>query len=78
METHPFDQIIIIAEGSGKAILQGKATSVKTGDLIFIPQGTEHNVVNLNQNQGLKIISIYSATDIPSGSSFKKKADETK
>lgn len=78
METHPFDQVIMIAQGNGKSILNGKKTIVETGDLIFIPKGTKHNVVNLNQNEGLKIISIYSATDIPAGSAYKKKVDETK
>lgn len=78
METHPFDQIIIIAQGNGKAILNNKTFNVEEGDLIFIPQGTEHNVINLNKELPLKIISIYSDTDIPANSSYKKKKNEPK
>lgn len=74
-EIHPFDQVIIVTEGAGKAILNGKTSTVKTGDMIFIPQGTKHNVINSNPNKELKIISIYSDTDIPANSVYKKKSD---
>jgi quercetin dioxygenase-like cupin family protein len=75
METHKFDQIIFVVEGNGKAILSGKATMVKPGDMIFIPQGVEHNVINLNAKKPLKILSVYSATDIPAKSAYQKKSD---
>lgn len=78
MEVHPFDQVILIVEGQGKAILAEKASRVKSGDMIFIPLGVPHNVINLDQEKELKLISFYSATDIPKGAAFKKKADEPK
>ncbi len=74
-ETHKFDQIIFVVEGDGKAILGGKETTVKPGDLIFIPQGLNHNVVNLNAKKPLKILSVYSSTDIPANAIYKKKTD---
>lgn len=77
METHEFDQVIFIAEGNAKTDLNGKISTVKTGDLIFIPQGTPHNLINLDKNKPLKIISIYSRTDIPAHSQFKKNSDPT-
>ncbi|MFA6036817.1 MAG: cupin domain-containing protein [Legionellales bacterium] len=73
METHTFDQVIFITEGNGNAILNGKTTAIKQGDMIFIPMGTSHNVVNLNKDKPLKIISVYSNTDIPAGSVYPKK-----
>lgn len=76
METHPFDQIIIVAEGKGKAVFNGKESTFKAGDMIVIPQGTAHNIINLNANQPLKIISIYSDRDIPANSVYEKKSDE--
>ena len=75
METHKFDQIIFIVEGNGKAILDGKTTLVKSGDMIFIPQGVKHNVINSNAKKPLKILSVYTATDIPANSAFKKQSD---
>lgn len=76
MEVHPFDQVIFIVEGSGKAILDGKESDVQAGDLIFIPEGTQHNVINTSRE--MKLISFYSDTDIPSGALFKRKSDEPK
>lgn len=76
MEVHPFDQVILVVEGNGKAILNGKESAANTGDIIFIPEGTDHNIINSNSNKPLKIISFYSDTDIPADSVFKTKADE--
>lgn len=75
METHKFDQIIFIAQGNAKAILNGKSSRIKSGDMIFIPQGTPHNVINLDMKKPLKIISVYSDTDIPANTVYKKKSD---
>jgi len=76
METHKFDQIIFVVEGKGKAMLNGKINIVSSGDLIFIPQGVQHNVINLNSNKPLKILSVYSSTDIPARAIYQKKSDE--
>lgn len=76
METHKFDQIIFIVEGNGQAVLNGKKSLIKSGDLIFIPQGVEHNVINSDPNKPLKILSVYSENDIPAKSSYKIKSDE--
>lgn len=75
METHKFDQIIFVVEGNGKAILNGKISMIKSGDMIFIPQGVEHNVVNLNTKKPLKILSVYSSMDIPADAIYKRKSD---
>lgn len=75
METHKFDQVVFIAEGSAKAIIDKKSSTVKPGDMIFIPQGTAHNFINLSAKKPLKIISVYSDTDIPEKATYKKKSD---
>lgn len=78
METHPFDQIILIVEGKGKTDLAGEISEANAGDMIFIPQGMPHNVINLSQKDALKIISFYSDTDIPAHSIYKTKETESK
>lgn len=75
-ETHTFDQAIFIVEGTGQSVLNGKTSQVKSGDLIFIPKGVLHNVINQEKDNALKIISFYSATDIPKGTIYKTKADQ--
>lgn len=76
MEVHQFDQVILIFEGKGKAVLNGKTSLVKDGDMIFIPQGTPHNVINIDKKKELKLVSFYSETDIPKGAVYKKKSDQ--
>lgn len=79
MEIHPFDQVILVVQGNGKAILSGKTWIINSGDLIFIPQGVHHNIINLTPNNAsMKIISFYSSQDIPAKAVFPKKLDEKK
>ncbi len=75
METHEFDQVIFVVEGQAKSILNGKNSTVAAGDMIFIPQGTPHNFINLSAKKPFKIISVYSATDIPENAVYKTKSD---
>lgn len=75
METHKFDQVIFVVEGRAKSVLNGKNSTVTAGDMIFIPQGIPHNFINLNANKPFKIISVYSATDIPEHATYKHKSD---
>jgi mannose-6-phosphate isomerase-like protein (cupin superfamily) len=78
METHKFDQIIFVVEGNGNAVLNGKTSAIKEGDMIFIPLGTAHNIVNLNKDKELKILSVYSGNDIAADAMYKKNTDEPK
>lgn len=75
METHEFDQVIFVVEGQAKSVLNDKNSTVTIGDMIFIPQGMPHNFINLNAEKPFKIISVYSATDIPENAVYKYKSD---
>lgn len=70
-EVHHFDQVSLIIEGRGKAIVGDKTSIVGEGDMLFIPKGVDHTVINLNSNKPLKLISFYSENDIPKGSVYK-------
>lgn len=78
METHKFDQVIFVVEGKAKSVLNDKNSTVKAGDMVFIPQGVPHNFINLDSKKPFKIISIYSATDIPEKSAYKQMSDVPK
>lgn len=75
METHKFDQVIFVVEGQAKSVFNGKNSTVTAGDMIFIPQGVPHNFINLNTKKPFKIISVYSATDIPENATYKQMSD---
>jgi quercetin dioxygenase-like cupin family protein len=78
METHTFDQVIFVVEGQAKSVINDKSTTVTAGDMIFIPQGIPHNFINISTNKPFKIISVYSATDIPENATYKHKSDTPK
>lgn len=78
VETHKFDQVIFVVDGKARASLNGETSMVETGDMIFIPQGVAHNVVNLDSKKPLKIMSVYSDTDIPKTAVYHKKSDTPK
>lgn len=48
MEVHPeTDQILFIASGKGKALVDGTSADVREGDAVLVPAGAEHNLTNV-------------------------------
>ena len=64
LETHTeTDQFFRFEEGEGKVFIDGIEHTVKVGDAIIVPAGTQHNVVNTSKNLELKLYTIYSPPD---------------
>lgn len=74
------DQFIRCEAGSGRFITgcergcQEKCTEFESGDALFIPAGTWHNIVNTG-NCPLKLYSIYAPPHHPHGTVHRTKAD---
>ena len=61
LETHiEKDQFFRFEEGEGKVFVDGIEHTVKDGDAIIVPAGTQHSVVNTSKNLELKLYTIYS------------------
>lgn len=61
METHEEnDQFFRFEAGEGKVLIDGNEYEVMDGDVIIVPAGAEHNVVNTSDSQDLKMYTIYS------------------
>lgn len=61
METHTDnDQFFRFEEGEGKAIIDGNEYTLKAGDVVIIPAGATHNIVNTSSSMPLKMYTIYS------------------
>jgi len=74
-ETHAHvEQTLFILSGAGKAILNGRESVVGAGDVVVVPPGTEHNVVN-DGSEPLKIYTIYSPPNHIDGRVHATKAD---
>lgn len=76
MEVHPTtDQFLRIEKGEGKVIMNGEESVIKDGSAIFVPAGTEHNVVNTSSENPLKLYTIYSPSHHKDGIIHKTKQD---
>jgi mannose-6-phosphate isomerase-like protein (cupin superfamily) len=59
-ETHEKnDQFFRFESGSGKCIIDGKVYSVKDGDVIVVPAGAKHNIINTSIDKAFKMYTIY-------------------
>ncbi len=63
-ETHPsIDQFFRFEGGRGKCIIDGNEYRVDNGDVIVVPAGSKHNVINTDAVKGLKMYTIYAPPD---------------
>lgn len=54
------DQFIRIEAGRAEAMIDGRKITLGDDDVIVIPKGAEHNVVNTSSTEDLKLYTIYS------------------
>ena len=75
-EVHPnTDQLLVFVSGTGKAILNGETSSINPGDLILVPAGTRHNIINAGI-ENLKLYTIYTPPHHKPGTVHTTKAEE--
>jgi mannose-6-phosphate isomerase-like protein (cupin superfamily) len=61
MEIHEDnDQFFRFESGMGKVIIDGNEYEVGDGSAVVVPAGAEHNVINLSEEEELKLYTIYS------------------
>ncbi|HLF51923.1 cupin domain-containing protein [Flavobacterium sp.] len=59
-ETHPDnDQFFRFESGTGKCVIDGNEYQVTDGDVIIIPAGAKHNIINTDRTLALKMYTIY-------------------
>lgn len=76
MEVHAnVDQFFRFEAGQGKAILNGEEILFKANDVIVVPAGTNHNIINSSTTEPLKLYTIYSPANHPEGTIHATKGD---
>lgn len=61
METHSDnDQFFRFETGQGKCVIDGNEYAVTDGDVIIVPAGAKHNIINVSQSEDLKLYTLYS------------------
>jgi quercetin dioxygenase-like cupin family protein len=53
--THPGEEIIYVIEGTLEYQLAGKPSTVKAGEVLFVPAGTVHWVKNIGRGNGAEL-----------------------
>ncbi len=53
------DQFFRVEEGHGTCTIDGNEYAIKDGDVIVVPAGAKHNVVNTDESAELKLYTIY-------------------
>ena len=61
-ETHNIDQFIRIEEGTAKSILNGVEKILTDDEIIIIPAGVKHNIINIGDKK-LKLYTIYATPE---------------
>ena|SRR3989344_8456653 len=69
------DQFFRFESGTGKVLIDGTEYSVGDGDVMVIPQGAEHNVINTSGTEFLKMYTIYSPAHHADGITHATKTD---
>lgn len=76
MEVHPnVDQFFRFEKGNGKVIIDGEEHPVKDGDVVIVPAGSNHNIINVSSDSELKLYTIYSPPNHPDGTVHQTKAE---
>jgi len=76
MEVHAnVDQFFRFEAGEGKAILDGEEIIFKANDVVIVPAGTNHNIINTSMTEPLKLYTIYSPANHPDGTTHATKAE---
>ena len=56
---HDTDQFFRFEGGTGKCVIDGNEYKVKDGDVVIVPAGAKHNVINTDAENELKMYTIY-------------------
>ncbi len=74
-ETHQdVDQVLVCVEGEGVAIIEGRRSPTRVGDLVHVPAGTLHNIVNVG-TVDLKLYTVYAPPQHAPGTVHRTKAE---
>lgn len=59
MEVHDVDQFFRFEAGEGKAVVDGNEYEIADGDVVIVPAGAQHNIINTSTEMSLKLYTLY-------------------
>ncbi|OGG12740.1 cupin [Candidatus Gottesmanbacteria bacterium RIFCSPHIGHO2_01_FULL_46_14] len=76
-EVHDVDQFFRFEKGMGKAIIDGNEYEIGDGDVVIVPAGAKHNIINTSSSDPLKLYTLYCPPHHRDGVVHATKADAT-
>jgi mannose-6-phosphate isomerase-like protein (cupin superfamily) len=73
-EVHNVDQILYAVEGDGKAVLEGVGRKFEKGEIVCVPAGVQHNVIN-SYDKPMRLFTIYAPPEHAAGTVHRTKAE---
>lgn len=74
-EVHPgTDQMLFIVAGTGKAVVDNESIAVTENEVVFVPAGSRHNLINTGQ-EDLRLFTVYAPPNHKDGTVHHRKAD---
>ena len=67
------EEVMVILSGTGKAISGNEEMKIGPGDVIFVPEGDRHYVVNTSETETMEMIWIYGGAPSLDKSGYKPK-----
>ncbi len=71
---HNADQVLVVIEGTGEAVMNRQHSPVQAHSLVVVPAGTRHNVRNTGSTP-LKILTLYAPPEVEPGMLLRTKAE---
>ena len=72
-EVHKVDQILYVVDGDGKVVLDGVDKEFEKGEIVFVPAGVQHNVINTD-DEPMKLFTVYAPPQHAAGTVHRTKA----
>jgi len=75
MEVHEVDQIFYAVEGEGRLVVDGVEFEFEKGTVACVPAGVSHNVVNTEEDEPLKLFTVYAPPAHAAGTLHRTRAE---
>jgi len=76
LEVHPsVDQFFRFEKGKGKVVIDEDEFEVNANDVVIVPAGSQHNIINISKTEDLKLYTVYSPPNHPDGTIHKTKEE---
>lgn len=76
LEVHNnLDQFFRFEDGEGKVIIDSEEFVVGEDDVVVVPAGSEHNIINTSSTQPLRLYTVYSPPNHPENTIHKTKEE---